>query len=83
MQKQVYCAQNPSLALAADGAPLVFATEIAHGFTLHVQNKEGKSVDLSVKPDPARGGFVVAGTLRSWSDLGPDASAHSARKLGI
>lgn len=74
-QKQVYCAQNPSLALAADGAPLVYATEIAHGFTLHIQNKEGKSVDLSVKPDPARGGFVVAGTLPKLDDLGPDASA--------
>ena len=74
-EKQVYCAQNPSLALAADGAPLVYATEIAHGFTLHVQNKEGKSVDLFVKPDPARGGFVVAGTLPKFGDLGSDASA--------
>ena len=74
-EKQVYCAQNPSLALAADGAPLVYATEIAHGLTLHVQNKEGKSVDLSVKPDPARGGFVVAGTLAKLGDLGTDASA--------
>jgi len=74
-EKQVYCAQNPSLALAADGAPLVYATEIAHGFTLHVQNKEGKSVDLSVKPDPARGGFVVVGTLPRLGDLGTDASA--------
>jgi hypothetical protein len=61
--------------LAADGAPLVYATEIAHSFTLHVQNKEGKSVDLSVKPDPARGGFVVAGTLPKLDDFGPDASA--------
>jgi hypothetical protein len=73
-EKQVYCAQNPALALAADGAPLVFATEIAHGFTLHVQNKEGKSVDLSVKPDPSRGGFVLAGNLPKLDDLGPDAS---------
>lgn len=74
-EKQVYCAQNPSLALAADGAPLVYATEIAHGFTLHVQNKEGKSVELSVKPDPARGGFVVAGALPKLDDIGPEASA--------
>ena len=28
--KQVYCVQNPSLALAVDKAPLIFATELAH-----------------------------------------------------
>jgi hypothetical protein len=73
-EKQVYCAQNPKLALAADGAPLVFAGEIAHGFILHVQNKAGKSVDLPVKPDPSRGGFVVEGSAPKLEELGPDAS---------
>ncbi len=72
--KQVYCTQNPSLALAADGAPLVFATEIAHGFTLHVQNKDGKSVDLPVKPDASRGGFVVEGRGPNLEELGRDTS---------
>jgi hypothetical protein len=72
--KQVYCMQNPSLALAADGAPLVFATEIAYGFTLHVQNKAGKSLDLPVKPDPSRGGFVVEGSLPKLEELGSDAA---------
>jgi hypothetical protein len=60
--------------LAADEAPLVFATEIAHGLTLHVQNKDGKSVDVPVKPDPSRGGFVLAGSLPKLENLGPDAS---------
>jgi hypothetical protein len=72
--KQVYCMQNPSLALEADGAPLVFATDIAYGFTLHVQNKAGKSLDLPVKPDPSRGGFVVEGSLPKLEELGPDAT---------
>jgi hypothetical protein len=72
--KQVYCVQNPSLALAADEAPLVFATEIAHGLTLHVRNKDGKNVDLPVKPDPSRGGFVLDGSLPTLESLGPDAS---------
>lgn len=72
--KQVYCTQNPRLALAADGAPLVFATETAHGFTLHVQNKDGKSVDLPVKPDASRGGFVVEGSGPNLEELGRDTS---------
>lgn len=72
--KQVYCVQNSSLALAADEAPLVFATEIAHGLTLHIQNKDGESVDLPVKADPSRGGFVLDGSLPKLESLGPDAS---------
>jgi hypothetical protein len=71
--KQLYCVQNPKLALAADGAPLVFATEIGHGFTLHMQNKDGRSVDLPVKPDPSRGGFVLDGALPKLENLGPEA----------
>jgi hypothetical protein len=72
--KQAYCAQNPLLALAADGAPLVFATEVARGFTLHVQNMAGKNLNFPVKPDPSRGGFVVDGSIPSLDDLGPEAS---------
>jgi len=72
--KQVYCAQNPSLALATDGAPLVFATEVARSFTLHVQNKSGKSLNLTVKPDPSRGGFVLDDSIPSLEDLGSEAS---------
>ena len=72
--KQVYCVQNPSLALAADGAPLVFATEMGHDFTLRVHGKDGKSLDLPVKPDPSRGGLVLDGALPNLASLGPDAS---------
>jgi hypothetical protein len=72
--KQVYCVQNPSLALAVDDAPLVFATELAHGFTLHVQNKAGQNLDLPVNPDPSRGGFVVDGSLAKLEEIAPEAS---------
>ena len=44
-------------------------------FTLHVQNKDGKSVDLPVKPDPSRGGFVLDGALPKLEDLGPEQAA--------
>jgi hypothetical protein len=45
--------------LPAEGAPLVFATELAHNFVLHVEIKPGSAIDLPAHPDPARGGFVI------------------------
>jgi hypothetical protein len=55
---QVFCANRPDLVLPVDGAPLVFATELAHNFVLHLETKSG-ATDLPAKPDPSRGGFVV------------------------
>ncbi len=55
---QVFCVDNPALVLPADGAPLVFATGLAHDFVLHVENKSG-GIDLPAVPDPGRGGFVI------------------------
>ena len=57
--KGVYCAQNPSLVLPADGAPLVFSTALGHDWTLHLWSRSGTSMDVPVKPDAARGGFVI------------------------
>jgi hypothetical protein len=56
---QVLCAGKTSLLLAADGAPLVFASELAHDMVLHVETKSGPSIDLPTKPDPVLGGFTV------------------------
>lgn len=56
---QVFCVDTPSLVLPVDGAPLVFATELAHNFVLHVETKSGPGVDLPAVPDPGRGGFVI------------------------
>jgi hypothetical protein len=56
---QIFCAGKPSVVLPADGAPLVFATQLAHNFVLHVDTKSGKALDLPATPDPVRGGFVV------------------------
>lgn len=73
--KQVYCMENPSLALAVDNAPLVFATELAHDMKLRVQSKTGPKLDLPVKADPARGGLVIEGSIPKLDELGPEASA--------
>ncbi|MFZ0197951.1 MAG: hypothetical protein WB523_11880 [Candidatus Sulfotelmatobacter sp.] len=56
---QVFCIDKPSLVLPADGAPLVFATELAHNFVLHVESKSGPGIDLPAVPDAAQGGFVI------------------------
>ncbi|MGA8439731.1 MAG: hypothetical protein WB762_16935 [Candidatus Sulfotelmatobacter sp.] len=56
---QVFCADQPSLVLPADGAPLVFATELAHNFVLHVETKTGPGIDLPAVPDAAQGGFLI------------------------
>jgi len=56
---QVFCVAQPSLLLPSDGAPLVFATDLAHNFVLHVETKTGAGIDLPATPDPALGGFVI------------------------
>ena len=56
---QVYCANQPELLLPADGAPLIFATDLGRKFVLHIENKSGGGFDLPAEPDAARGGFVI------------------------
>jgi hypothetical protein len=58
--KQVYCIADPKLVLPVEGAPLIFATELAHDLALRLQNAAGKSVDLPAEADPAKGGIVLA-----------------------
>jgi hypothetical protein len=55
----VFCAQKPGLVLLAEGAPLVFATQLASGLALHIDTKDGP-VDLPVKADLSLGGLVLA-----------------------
>ncbi|HTU34108.1 MAG TPA: hypothetical protein VMF66_09935 [Candidatus Acidoferrum sp.] len=56
---QVYCLHKSPLILPTGGAPLVFATNMAHDFVLRVPEKPGKTIDLPATPDPSQGGFVV------------------------
>ncbi|HXO35493.1 MAG TPA: hypothetical protein VN901_24400 [Candidatus Acidoferrales bacterium] len=56
---QVFCVNKPSLVLPVDGAPLVFATELAHELVLHVETKSKSGIDLPAVPDPSRGGLVI------------------------
>ena len=54
----VSCAQNPKLVMGAEGAPLVFSSELAHDLTLQLESKDGKSVEIPVVANALLGGFV-------------------------
>ena len=57
---EVQCLQKAPLVVAAEGAPLVFATDIAHDFVLHVESKSGTGgIDLPAEASAARGGFLI------------------------
>ncbi|MGH9562584.1 MAG: hypothetical protein ACRD3S_14115, partial [Terracidiphilus sp.] len=55
-----FCAAKPDLVLPAAGAPLVFATGIAHDLVLHIESSGAKraSLDVPVTADPGKGGLV-------------------------
>ena len=57
--KTAYCAERPGLALAAEGAPLVFSTAYAHDLVLHLKGETGASFDAPLKADPQAGGLVA------------------------
>lgn len=52
------CVQSPNLVLGAGGAPLVFSSELAHHLMLHLENKEGKSLEIPVVANALLGGFI-------------------------
>jgi hypothetical protein len=57
-----FCMQRPGLVLPAEGAPLVFASQLAHDLTLHIEpqaDSKSSPVDLPVKADPSQGGLVL------------------------
>ncbi len=69
------CLEKHPLVLPADGAPLAFATDLAHDLSLRVENGAGKTVDLPVKANAARGGFVVDPAAMAALNAGAGASA--------
>ncbi len=53
-----FCAQRPGLALPAEGAPLVLATQMAYDLKLHFETAKGP-IDLPLRAEPAEGGLVL------------------------
>lgn len=59
----VACAQNPKLVLSAEGAPLVFSSELAHDISLRVEDGKGRSEEIPVTANALLGGFVPTSAL--------------------
>jgi hypothetical protein len=59
--KEIACLLKPAVVLPVEGAPLVFATALAHDLVLHVDGPNG-GTDVPVTPDAFRGGLVLAHT---------------------
>jgi hypothetical protein len=74
----VNCAQNPKMVMAADGAPLVFSSELAHHLALHLEDKDGKSVEIPVVANALLGGFVPTAPVPelSWLPLSFKGKIH-------
>jgi hypothetical protein len=53
-----FCVQKQGLVLPAEGAPLVFATQMAHDLVLHMGTRSGP-VDIPLKVDASEGGLVL------------------------
>jgi hypothetical protein len=74
------CSQKSGLVLQAEGAPLVFATQLTHDLTLHIDAKGGP-IELPLKVDSAQGGLVLAGPMPTLP--GGDLTATVRGKWGF
>ncbi|MGD0629146.1 MAG: hypothetical protein ABR987_07330 [Terracidiphilus sp.] len=82
--EEKYCAMKPGLVLPADGAPVVFSSQLAYDLALHIEsesNAKAPSVDVPVKTDPAEGGFVPVNPVPALS--GGDLTAVLRGKWGF
>jgi hypothetical protein len=61
-----FCAQKPGLVLPAEGAPLFFATQMAHDLVLHIMAGDSKTSvpDIPLVADATRGGLVPAAPIK-------------------
>jgi hypothetical protein len=55
-----FCAEKPGLVLPAEGAPIVFSTQLAYDLTLHIEAREERA------RGPAREGRSVSGRPGTW-----------------
>lgn len=60
------CALKPGLVLPAEGAPLVFATQLAHDLVLHIETGTTAAgvPDIPLTDDATNGGLVPTGSIK-------------------
>ncbi len=78
------CVERNPVVLSAQGAPLVFSSDLAHDMKLQVETKAGKTVDLPVNADASQGGFVFdSARLRAAKLDAPPGTTLQATLHGI
>ena len=74
-----YCATKPELALGVDGAPLVFATAMAHELTLHIDTKATLPAAGAPHAEISAGSGLGAGSGQAGSgQAGKDAGGSNS-----
>ena len=78
-----FCAMKQGLVLPAEGAPLVFATRVAHDLFLHIESGGAKHVtlDVPVTADPGKGGLIATQAISALP--GGDLTAVVRGKWGF
>ncbi len=78
-----FCAMKPGLVLPAEGAPLVFATAMAHDLYLHLEYGGAKhaTLDVPLTADPGKGGLVPTQAISA--QRGGDLTAVVRGKWGF
>jgi hypothetical protein len=79
----VSCLQRSSLVLPVEGAPLVFSTNLAHDFVLHLGSEPAGSIDLPARADATRGGFVIDTSGVKSEGLDPQVSGTLRGQWGF
>lgn len=59
------CGVKPDTVFGVEGAPLIFATDYAHGMTLRLKAKDGRTVEAPLVARADRGGYVMAKVLKA------------------
>jgi hypothetical protein len=72
---EIQCAQKPELVFQAEGAPLVFGTELAHDLKLHIDSSKG-SFEIPVAAESAKGALVPVGHMPTLPNGQLTASLH-------
>jgi hypothetical protein len=80
-----FCAMKRGLVLPAEGAPLVFATAMAHDLFLHIESGGAKHATLDVPAiaDPSKGGLVPTQAIAISALPGGDLTAEVRGKWGF
>ncbi|MGA7918243.1 MAG: hypothetical protein WCA38_01145 [Candidatus Acidiferrales bacterium] len=81
--KQILCLEKSPLVLPTEGAPLVFSTDLAHDFVLHLEDKSGNKLDLPAKAEAERGGFVIDTHALATANLAAEATGTLRGQWGF